>query len=64
MVLKKHELLEVIKKELYTPVVGDILDQMGLYHQFLPQAVRPLREDMKLAGYPEVPCAARIGESF
>ena len=44
-------MLEVIKKELYTPVVGDILDQMGLYHQFLPQAVRPLRDDMKLAGY-------------
>ena len=51
MVLKKHELLEVIKNELYTPVVGDILDQMGLYHQFLPQAVRPLKDDMKLAGY-------------
>ena len=30
MVLKKHELLEVIKKELYTPVVGDILGQDGL----------------------------------
>lgn len=47
----RHELLELVKEELYTPVVGDILDQMGLYHQFLPQAVRPLREDMKLAGY-------------
>lgn len=44
-------LLESIKNELYTPVVGDILDQLGLYHQFLPQAVRPLREDMKLAGF-------------
>ena len=42
MVLKKHELLEVIKKELYTPVVGDILDQMGLYHQFLPRQSGPL----------------------
>ena len=31
MVLKKHELLEVIKKELYTPVVGDILD-LSLIH--------------------------------
>lgn len=51
MALNKHEILEVMKKELYTPVVGDILDQMGFYHQFLPQAVRPLREDMKLAGY-------------
>ena len=48
---KKNELLALMKKELYTPVVGDILDQMGLYHQFLPQAIRPLREDMKLAGY-------------
>ena len=35
---------------LYTAVVGDILDTFGLYHQFLPQAVRPLREHMRLAG--------------
>ena len=27
------------------------MDQMGYYHQFLPQAIRPLREDMKLAGF-------------
>ena len=47
----KNELLALMKKELYTPVVGDILDQMGLYHQFLPQAIRPLRKDIKLAGY-------------
>lgn len=51
MRLRSHELLELIKSELYTPVVGDILDQMGLYHQFLPQAIRPLQKDMKLAGY-------------
>ena len=51
MALDRHELLGIMKKELYTPVVGDILDQIGLYHQFLPQAIRPLREDMKLAGY-------------
>ncbi len=51
MKLDRHECLQVIKQELYTPVVGDIMDQMGLYHQFLPQVVRPLRPDMKLAGY-------------
>ena len=51
MASHNHEMLEKIKRELYTPVVGDILDQMGYYHQFLPQAVRPLREDMKLAGF-------------
>lgn len=45
------EMLETIKKELYTPVVGDILDTMGLYHQFIPQAVRPLDNSMKLAGF-------------
>ena len=47
----QNNLIEIVKKELYTPVVGDILDQMGYYHQFLPQAIRPLREDMKLAGF-------------
>lgn len=51
MDLNRHEILEVMKKELYTPVVGDILDQMGFYHQFLPQAICPLKSDMKLAGY-------------
>ena len=37
MTLNRHEILEVMKKELYTPVVGDILDQMGFYHQFFPR---------------------------
>lgn len=46
-----NEMLETIKRELYTPVVGDILDTMGLYHQFLPQAVRPLDNSMKVAGF-------------
>jgi len=44
------ELFELLKKELYTPVLGDILDEMGLYHCFLPQAIRPLRDNMKLTG--------------
>ena len=43
-------LFDLLKKELYTPVVGDILDEMGHYHCFFPQAVRPLKENMKLAG--------------
>lgn len=51
MSFDRHEILQTIRGELYTPVVGDILDQMGYYHQFLPQAIRPLRDDMKLAGY-------------
>lgn len=46
----EHEKFALMKEKLYTPVVGDILDEMGYYHQFLPQEIRPLREDMKLAG--------------
>ena len=44
------ELFELISTSLYTAVVGDILDTLGLHHQFLPQAVRPLREHMRLVG--------------
>lgn len=46
-----NELFGLIKEKLYTPVVGDILDGMGLYHQFLPQAVQPIKSDMKVVGY-------------
>lgn len=44
------ELFALIKKDLYTAVVGDIMDEMGLYHQFLPARIRPLRDDMVLVG--------------
>ena len=37
-----EELFALIREKLYTPVVGDILDQMGYAHQFLPAAIRPL----------------------
>jgi regulator of RNase E activity RraA len=45
------QLLTLIRNELYTPVVGDILDQHGRYHQFLPQAIRPLAPEMVVVGY-------------
>lgn len=44
------EMFDLICKELYTPVVGDILDDLGYTHQFLPQPIQPMREAMKLAG--------------
>lgn len=37
-----EELFALMKEKLYTPVVGDILDQMGYSHQFLPAPIRPL----------------------
>ena len=34
------EMFALMKEKLYTPVVGDILDQMGYKHQFLPASIR------------------------
>lgn len=45
-----HELFQIMKEELYTPVVGDIMDTMGYYHQFLPHGIQPIRESDKLVG--------------
>ena len=44
------ELIALINDELYTAVIGDIMDKMGYYHQFLDPRIRPLKNDMKLAG--------------
>lgn len=48
--MNETELFERMKEKLYTPVVGDILDAKGYMHQFLPPNIRPLRDDMKIAG--------------
>ena len=45
-----EELFAFIRNELYTAVIGDIMDKMGLQHQFLPPQVRPLKEDMFITG--------------
>jgi regulator of RNase E activity RraA len=44
------DLFALACRELYTPVVGDILDDLGFEHQFLPQPIQPLREEMRVAG--------------
>ena len=45
-----NELFILIKERLYTPVIGDILDSLGCFHQFLPREIQPLTLDMKVAG--------------
>lgn len=45
-----HEWFEKMRQELYSSVIGDILDKMHYTHQFLPQRVHPLREDMVVVG--------------
>lgn len=47
---KNDELLDIIKKELYTAVIGDIMDKLNLLHQFLPPQLRPIKENMFIVG--------------
>jgi len=44
------ELMGLIRKELFTAVIGDILDDWGYRQQFLPRDLRPLRTEMILVG--------------
>ncbi|MGO9517219.1 MAG: RraA family protein [Candidatus Korobacteraceae bacterium] len=44
------QLFDLILSTLYTPVVGDLLDSLGFWHQFLPPEIQPLHIGMKLAG--------------
>jgi regulator of RNase E activity RraA len=48
--LPDDDLLPLIKRELFSAIIGDILDKMGHLHCFLPPQVRPLRDDMIVAG--------------
>ncbi len=43
-------LFELMKRELFTAVVGDVMDKVGLVRQFLPPEIQPLRDDMVVAG--------------
>lgn len=44
------DLFSLARRELFTAVVGDCMDKLGLLHQFLPPQIRPLRSDMVLIG--------------
>lgn len=45
-----EELFQIARQDLYTAVVGDIMDTLGFKTQFLPPQVQPLRDDMVVIG--------------
>jgi regulator of RNase E activity RraA len=47
---KDNELLSMIKAELNSAVIGDVMDTLGFTHQFLPPQIQPLRDDMIVCG--------------
>jgi len=48
--INDDELFAQMKKELFSAVIGDVMDKMGFLHQFLPPQIQPLRADMVIAG--------------
>ena len=44
------ELFALARRELFTAVVGDVMDRLGLQHQFLPPRIRPLDPAMVVIG--------------
>lgn len=43
-------LFDLMKTQLFTAVVGDVLDVLGYRNQFLPQPIKPLVAGTKIAG--------------
>ena len=44
------ELFAIARKELFTAVVGDVMDKLNLRRQFLHPQIQPLRSDMVVIG--------------
>jgi regulator of RNase E activity RraA len=45
-----EELFSLAEKELFTCVVGDVLDKQNLVHQYMPPEIRPLSPEMIMIG--------------
>lgn len=45
-----QELFALARRELFASVIGDVMDKLELFHQFLPPAIKPLRQDMMVIG--------------
>jgi len=44
------QFFSLIRDRLYTPAIGDILDTMGFFHQFLPPEIRGLTPSTRVVG--------------
>jgi len=44
------ELFATLRRELFSAVIGDVMDKLGLRHQFLPPTIQPLSPDMVAVG--------------
>jgi regulator of RNase E activity RraA len=47
---RDEELFQSIRRELFSAVIGDVMDKMGFLNQFLPPAIVPLERTMIVCG--------------
>ena len=45
-----EELFALARRELFSAVIGDVMDSLGLQRQFLPPSIQPLSNEMVVAG--------------
>jgi hypothetical protein len=45
-----EELFDTLRRDLFTAVVGDVMDAMGLLRQFLPPQIKPLHDAIVVIG--------------
>lgn len=58
------DLFNNIREELFSAVVGDVLDDMGFVHCFLPPSIRPLGGHMTIVGRAMTVLEADCSSSF
>ena len=44
------QLFQLMKTQLFSAVIGDVMDKLGFINQFLSPKIQPLRENMLIAG--------------
>jgi regulator of RNase E activity RraA len=59
--MEDAQILAALRGGLFTAVVGDVMDGIGLTRQFLPATIRPLRSDAVLAGRAMTVAEADLG---
>ncbi len=58
-----EELFQLARRELFVAVVGDVMDRLGLQHQFLPPQIQPLHPEMVVVGRAMTVLEADIADS-
>ena len=58
----EREIFDQMERKLYSAVISDILDDMGLRNHTLNNLIRPIRHDMVLAGRSRPMLASRVFE--